>query len=103
MLPGLSVHQAAGAVHVPVQSFTLYVNGIKEPSVTDERLLPFTLGTTRHAPLALQMADTLKIPVTLQIDEAICHVFGVCRQRMAPARFMLRVVETYVESLIRFV
>ena len=30
----LSLHQAAGAFHVPIQSFTIYINGIKEPSET---------------------------------------------------------------------
>lgn len=83
-LPCFPLHQAAGAIDVPIQSFTLYVNGIKEPPVTVEQLFPFMFCTTSHAPLPLQMADTLEFSVILQIDEAICHLFGVGRQGCAP-------------------
>lgn len=82
-LPCFPPHQAAGAIHVPIQSFTLYINGIKEPSATVEQLFPFMFCTTSHAPLPLQMADTLEFTVILQIDEAICHMFGVGRQHWA--------------------
>lgn len=55
----LSVHQAAGAINVPSQDFTLYINGIKEPSVTAEQLFPFMFCATSHAPLPLRTAETL--------------------------------------------
>lgn len=58
-LPCFCLHQAPGAIDVPIESFTLYNNGIKEPSVTVEQLFPFMFCTTSHAPLALQMADSL--------------------------------------------
>lgn len=70
------LHQTAGANDF--QGFTIYINGIKGPSVTVEQLFPFMFSTTWHAPLPLQMADMLSYSLRyiLQIDEAICHVFG---------------------------
>lgn len=36
-LPCVSLQQAAGAIDVPIQGFTLYINEIKESSVTVEQ------------------------------------------------------------------
>lgn len=63
-LPCFSLQQAAGAIDVPGESFMLYINGIKEPSVTVEQLFTYMFCRNSHALLTLQMADTLEFCYT---------------------------------------
>lgn len=54
-------------------------------------------STTSHALLPLQMADTLS--VILQIDEAICHLFELGRQRSA-LNVLYKHMYTYSHSYV---